>query len=103
MRDYTVAQLDFVLEMASLDEPDQYTFTRADRPHGRAEIPVAMTRWNDVLRGRLQQQYLERLGLGNAVRAVTEWRARQHQQTAGAGLRPGLSRNGKPVDADSPG
>ena len=93
LRDYTVAELDFVLEMAAIDTPDQYTFSRAGSPAGRSEAPIAMASWMSVLREPLKQQYLERVGVAQGIRSVAMWRA-----TQGGGLKPGFSRAGKPID-----
>ncbi len=90
MRDYNIAELDFVLEMAALDTPEQYTFNREGRDGIKA--PVAMAQWLDVLQGSLKARYLARIGLASALETTAAWKARQ-----GSGLQPGLSRGGKPL------
>lgn len=91
--DYTVAQLDFVLEMAALDEPDRYSFTRDGKETGRSTSTAALASWTDTLKGPLLARYLEQIGIGAGNRAVAAYLARKR-----TGLRPGLTRRGKPVD-----
>jgi hypothetical protein len=93
LRDYTIAELDFVLEMAAIDNPDQYTFSRGGTPAGRSDAPVAMAGWMSVLKEPLLQRYLERVGVAQGIRAVAAWKAKQT-----GGLKPGFSRAGKPTD-----
>jgi hypothetical protein len=93
LRDYTVAELDFVLEMAALDDPEHYSFSRA----GAKDAPAAaMTGWVNVLREPLKQRYLELIGVAQGIRSVAAWQAR-----ATGGLKPGFSR--KTPSADGPG
>ena len=90
LTDYTVPELDFVLEMAARDEPERFTFTRA----GTASVrqPEALARWQDTLAGPLRMRFLGRFGLTRQIEAVRAWKTRQ-----APGLRPGLSRGGKEI------
>jgi len=88
-----VAQLDFVLEMAALDEPDRYTFVRDGKETGRAVAAVSLASWTDTLIGPLRQRYLAHIGIAAANRAVTAYAARQSK-----GLKPGFTRQGKPAE-----
>jgi hypothetical protein len=94
--EYTVVELDFVLEMAALDEPDRWSFVRGGRKSGTA-APAAMARWSDALGGGLFRKYMDRTGLTRGIAAVTSWRRKQ-----GGGMKPGFTRGGKPVDARDP-
>lgn len=87
-----MAQLDFVLEMAALDEPDRYSFVRDGKASGRSEVPAAMAAWTDTLKGALRTRYLEQLGINTANRARAAYAARRR-----TGLQPGFTRKGKPV------
>jgi len=94
LADHTVSELDFVLEMASLDEPDRWSFVRGTRS---ASQTTAMARWSDVLAGGLFSRFIAHTGITKGLAAVTAWRRRQ-----GGGLQPGLTRGGKPIDARDP-
>ena len=81
-----VAQIDFVLEMAALDEPDRYHFHRK----GRAAPPQPETTaaWFDAAYGKN--------ALGRALEAASarlaSWRSNAMPQR-----RQGFSRGGKPL------
>lgn len=92
MPEYTVAQLDFVLEMAAIDEPDRYSFVRDGKESGRSVASAALASWADTLKGPLRERYLEQIGIAAGNRAVAAYLARQR-----TGLKPGLTRRGKPV------
>lgn len=49
----TEAQLDFILEMESIDHPDQLTFSRS----GDAPVTEVKAAWDSVLRGPAKQDY----------------------------------------------
>jgi hypothetical protein len=85
--------MDFVLEMAALDEPDKWSFTRQGRS-SPAESTETMAAWHNVLTGRLALEYLLYTGIAAAQEVVNKWKTRQ-----GPGLRPGLTRGGKALDA----
>ena len=91
--DYTVAELDFVLEMAAQDDPDRYSFTRASGPPA---APTVLAKWSDTLMGNALMRYLERTGIASGQRALDAYRKRQ---AAGSGMRFGFTRGGKPIDA----
>lgn len=93
LADYTTAEMDFVLEMAALDEPDRWTFVRDGQRAGASDVPKARAEWHGVLGGRLAVDYMLRTGIAAGNANVAAWRARQ-----GGGLRPGLSRGGKALD-----
>jgi len=85
-----MAQLDFVLEMASIDEPDKWTFNRLGQPEPKSQ---ALAGWSDRLAGRALAAFMARTGLSVASAGVARWRARQ-----GSGMKPGLTRGGKPIE-----
>lgn len=94
LRDYSIAELDFVLEMASLDEPERYSFTRSGKQAGVKEAPAAMATWLNVLTGALRDRYLERIGVARGIRSVLDWKAKQT-----GGLKLGFSRKVPPADS----
>ena len=85
-----VAQIDFVLEMAALDEPDKYHFQRAGR--APAPKPETTAAWFDALKGDARRKS----GLGRALEAASSrlasWKANAMPQR-----RQGFSRGGKPL------
>jgi hypothetical protein len=90
--DYTVPELDFVLEMAAIDEPEKWQFTRSGEDNQPRSETLAG--WGDRLAGRAFLWFLGRTGIGAANQGLTSWRARRSE----GGLRPGLSRGGKSID-----
>jgi len=90
LNEYTVAELDFVLEMSAIDDPDHWTFVRASK-HATT-TPKALARWIDVLAGPLAAQYQAYIGITAGLENVRRWRARKE-----SGLKPGFSRAGKSV------
>jgi len=88
-----VPELDFILEMAARDEPERWTFVRA----GQERTTKALAGWTDVLKGNLLLRYLTRIGVTAGIAGVAAWRKRQQQ---GGGLKPGLTRGGKPLAGD---
>jgi hypothetical protein len=92
--EYSVAQLDFILEMAALDEPDRYSFVRESTTTSPGASAATLASWADVLSGTLQAAYMDRLGITQGNRALALYAAKH-----GAGLTPGFSRGGKPIDA----
>lgn len=98
LTEYTTAQLDFVLEMASIDDPERYTFVRNENT-ARGAGSKALARWTDVLLGKPLLYFMEKTGMAAASAGVAAWRNRR---SAGGGLKPGFSRAGKPTDAHDP-
>jgi len=88
-----VAQLDFVLEMAALDEPERYSFVRNGKETGRSAVSATLASWTDTLKGLLRTRYLEQIGIAAGNRAVAAYLARQR-----TGLKPGFTRKGKTID-----
>lgn len=98
--EYNTAQLDFVLEMAAIDEPDRWKFRRSGEEVERSE---SLARWRDSLAGRALVGFLARTGLAHASRGLAAYEARRLRGTD-AGMKPGLSRAGKALpDARSKG
>ena len=93
LTEYTVPQLDFVLEMASIDEPDSWRFVRA----GADGTPksAAMAQWNDALTGAARNVLMAATGFAQAIGGIAAWRSRH---APGAGMRLGLTRGGKRID-----
>lgn len=90
LTEYSVPELDFVLEMAARDEPERYIFKRAGAGQ---PLSKALASWHDVFAGELRQWYMLRTGLAQGLSNVVQWRRRQ-----GGGLQPGISRGGKAID-----
>jgi hypothetical protein len=90
--EYSVQQLDFVLEMAAKDDPDKWTFVR---PTAAPAHSVRMSGWNDVLSGSALHRFMTATGMLNALSGITAWRARQPNVVTGKGLRLGHTRGGK--------
>jgi hypothetical protein len=98
--EYSMAQLDFVLEMAAIDEPDMYSFVRRGVPSGVSLKPRAFAGWTNVLMGRAKVEIMERLGLTRASAFVAAWKDRRM-----SGPKLGITRGGKRIgepDADDP-
>lgn len=96
--DYTHLELDFVLEMAALDEPDKYTFLRNGKPTNVGGSSATLTQWADVLDGTLAKLRRDRMGLSRAIAGAAAYRARK-AAGSGGGFKLGLTRGGKPLDA----
>lgn len=94
--EYSVAELDFVLEMAARDEPERWQFVRADKPADNAQ-PQTMAQWHNVMAGRLAVAWMVRTGVTDATARIRNWRQRQGQGQ----MRPGLTQGGKPVAANA--
>ena len=98
--EYTTAELDFVIEMASIDDPDHIVFRRGGVDQKQAETE-ARAKWIDVLAGPMLRAYRRATGTARADDNLKAWYAKRKQ---GRGMRVGLSRQGKPLDAgDSKG
>lgn len=94
--DYNIPQLDFVLEMAALDEPDRWTFVRGGKG-ASVSAPESMARWKDVLGGSLLGRFMGMIGATKGMANVAAWRKRQAR-----GFTPGVTtRGGKPIGGDA--
>lgn len=96
LAEHTVPELDFVLEMAALDDPERWKFERA----GDGSVPRsdAMSRWRDSLAGRALTELMSVTGATAARAGIERWRNRRM-----GGMRPGLTRRGKEIaDGDGP-
>ena len=80
--DYTVAELDFVLEMEALDKPDEYVFERGGIASNNAHVPHNKAAWASVLRGTALAKFFSGIPFG----PVAAYHARQQ---AGA-MMPGI-------------
>jgi hypothetical protein len=91
LTEYTIPQLHFILEMAALDEPDKYAFSRGTLAASPAEVKAA---WYSVLKGQALMSH--KLGqIAAATQAMLSiWKSRKPP-----GMKPGVSRKGKPIDA----
>jgi hypothetical protein len=90
LAEHTVPELDFVLEMAAIDDPERWTFTR-----GGADKVVrseAMSRWRDSLAGKALIELMSLTGATAARAGIERWRNRRS-----GGMRPGLTRRGKEI------
>lgn len=92
-----MAELDFILEMGALDEPDRFTFLRGGRDLSRAGVE-AHAAWTNVRAGAALKRQLDQEGVTAANERLAAYRRRSGQQS---GLKPGLTRGGKPVPPDA--
>ena len=95
---YTMAELDFVLEMAARDDPEHFTFIRGGRDPRKAQ-GEARAAWFRVLKGKARAERMEKDGLAAATRRLAEYRKRQMAQPAP--IVPMITRRGKPVPPDA--
>lgn len=94
--------------MAAQDDPENWTFTRV----GATDRRNIMADWMAALDGPILRRYRERVGvamvaergIGNLDRIVRQglartsaWKERRGMPVAGAGLKPGIARGGKPI------
>jgi hypothetical protein len=92
-----MAELDFVLEMGALDEPDRFTFMRGGQDPSRAAVD-AHAAWTNVRTGAALQRQFDREGVTAANERLRAYRARSGRQ---GGLKPGVTKGGKPVQGDA--
>lgn len=84
MLQHNEAQLDFILEMYSIDNPTKLKFSRPGREQPGLEQVKAKAGWADVLVGKAREEYmrphmpntnildaLRRIGQGRAVQSVS--------------------------------
>jgi hypothetical protein len=95
LTEYSVQQLDFVLEMAAKDEPDKWTFVR---PNDAPVRSVSMSRWNDVLSGAALRRFMSANGTLNALAGLQAWKARKNAPVVGKEMQFGFTRAGKKID-----
>lgn len=88
--EHTMPELDFVLEMAAIDDPDRWTFTRAGAD--TAPRSEAMSRWRDSLAGKALVELMSLTGATAARAGIERWRNRKS-----GGMKPGLTRRGKDI------
>jgi hypothetical protein len=88
--DYSVAELDFVLEMASLESPPLCDFQRA----GALRITQAAINaaWHDVRSGKALQESAVGKAADLAARIAAAWGRKNS-----GGLVPGMSKGGRPM------
>lgn len=84
------AQLDFILEMESIDHPDELTFRRG----GEEPISNVRAAWNDVLRGKARLDYYGD-SLVAALRRVAKMKANKPRLGIVRGKKPNA---GNPVN-----
>jgi hypothetical protein len=89
--EYTMAEIDFVLEMASIDDPERYVFLRGGKDPKRVALDVAAA-W--VATAHTTSDRLARAGL---LEAQARLKAHKQKIGSGAGLKPGITRKGKPI------
>jgi hypothetical protein len=88
--DYSVAELDFVLEMAAIDEPGRYEFQRGGVAQPtQAAINAA---WHDVRSGKALQESAVGKAADLAARIAAAWGRKNS-----GGLVPGMSKGGRPM------
>ena len=92
--EHTAAELDFILEMGALDDPDRYTFLRGGRDLRRAASETRAA-WFSVSAGSALAKLMEQDGVADAQRRLAEYR--RQQGIAPVGMKPGFTRGGKPV------
>lgn len=92
-----MAELDFILEMGAHDEPERFTFLRDGRDPHRGAVDVHAA-WLGVKTGAALERQLDREGVTAANRRLADYRRRGG---LGQGLKPGVTRGGKPVASDA--
>jgi hypothetical protein len=92
LSEYTTAQLDFVLEMAAVDEPERWVFQRGGED--RKAHAESLAKWRDALAGRALMEVLNLSGATAARAGIAAWKSRR---MGGSGMRPGLTRGGRKV------
>lgn len=90
--EYNMAQLDFVLEMMALEQPERYSFVRSE---SSGTSSASMAKWTDVLKGAVLTRFMERIGLVTAMQNFAAYQKRKGINQ----LQPGLTRKGKKLDA----
>lgn len=66
------AQLDFILEMYALDNPDSATFVRAGQPSKKPQSEI-LAAWDKVLLGRAKQEFLFKRAGGAMIEKLKEY------------------------------
>ena len=91
--DYTIAELDFVLEMAAQDDPERYSFRRAGQPENvrKAASEIAAA-WLNVRAGAALKKHMAASGFAAAMDMANKWYSRKKP-----GLQPGVTRGGKDI------
>lgn len=90
LAEHTVPELDFVLEMAAIDDPERWTFHRG----GEDATPQSesMSRWRSSLAGSALAELMSLTGATAARAGIERWRNRRSM-----GLRPGITRRGRSI------
>lgn len=91
LTDYTIWELDWVLEMEALDRPKELSFSRnGQEPVTSAQVMAA---WASTLTGAALVRFMKGKWSPKAT-AVS-------QAQKGIGLKPGITKGGKPIAPDN--
>ena len=83
--------------MGALDEPERFTFLRGGVDPSRAAVDLHAA-WTSVRVGAAFQRQMDREGVTAANERLRAYRARSGRQ---GGLKPGVTKGGKPVASDA--
>ena len=94
LTEYNHAELDFILEMSAIDDPESYVFHRGgDVPLSPSQVSAA---WFKVLRGKA----LLRHTLGQAIEVANKAVEAFNGRFTG-GLKPGITQRGKAINVNA--
>lgn len=88
--EYSAMELDFVLEMAAIDDPERYTFVRGGKVSGVSEMVQELADWTKCLEGPALERHLKRSFTPPA------WTRRKKPEPS---MTVGITRGGKSIDA----
>jgi hypothetical protein len=88
--EYSTVELDFVLEMAAIDDPERYTFTRGGKVSGVSELVKELADWTKCLEGAALERYLRNTFTPPA------WTRRKKPEPS---MTVGITRGGKVIGA----
>jgi hypothetical protein len=90
LAEYSAVELDFVLEMAAIDEPERYTFVRDGKVSGVSQVAQELADWTKCLEGPALARHLANSFVPPA------WTKRPKPES---GMTVGITRGGKAIDA----
>jgi hypothetical protein len=88
--DHTAIELDFILEMAAIDEPERFTFVRGGKVSGISETARELADWTKCLEGAALARHLAKSFVPPA------WTRAPKPES---GMTVGITRGGKAINA----
>lgn len=89
LSEYSLIEIDFVLEMAAIDEPDRYSFVRNGKVSGVSQITQDLAEWTKCLEGPALARHMA------ATFSPPAWTRRSKPEQS---MKVGITRGGKAVD-----